>query len=352
MVLYRLKATPYPFSTLQGLHLLSFVSILAFLACTGFAVAAGLGALEPDPGCAAPTRLDEAGRRERRQLLDQQREALKNGKLAQAIEIQRQRVRLQCNSRHQLYYMAELLLRAGDAAEAVEWLERLYDRKINDLEKRLATPANPLHRLQQLPEFLDSKLARKMAGKRREFDQRRRSFLEKLDALTANERPPADYVAKDVCPFECCTYTEWDVLEDTELVAVPQSIQVVGKAVKGTKVEGIRGEVHLRPTPVAVVFSGSGSRPEIDIRAGEIVFLLDHIGEGYRYAWHRGAVYSLRTVGKVQNHCPFPSKDCWGEFLLPENEQDDYAWWVRVRLPDGTEGWTAEVNFGNIDACG
>ena len=115
MPLLRRPHSPEP--TLQGLLLLRLVSLLAFLVCTGLAAAAGLYALEPDPSCTAATRPDEAGRRERRQLLDQQRDALKNGKLAQAIEIQRQRVRLQCNSRYQLFYMAELLLRAGDAAE-------------------------------------------------------------------------------------------------------------------------------------------------------------------------------------------------------------------------------------------
>jgi hypothetical protein len=331
---------------------LSFIGYSALLLGAGLLVAADLSALEPDPECKAPQRLSQADVAKRRQLVDQQREVLKTARYKEAAEIQRQIVGLQCNNRYQLYYLAELLLQAGDVAGAVEWLERLYDRQVNDLEERLANPKSPLHPLLLRQEFLQSALAREIATKRQEFELRRAGFVAKLDALTAEQRPPSDYVAEEVCPFECCTYREWTVLEDTEVVAAPGSTEVVGRALQGSAVLGLTGEVHLRPVAVAVVFPKSNFRPEILIPAGAIIFLLDYMGEGYRHVWYDGRVLSLPTVGEVQDHCPFPDEKCWGERLEPENEEEDYTWWVKIRLQDGTEAWTAEVNFGNIDACG
>ena len=36
-------------------------------------------------------------------------------------------------------------------------------------------------------------------------------------AARAQTRPPRNYEDRGACPFECCTYREWSVEEDTVL---------------------------------------------------------------------------------------------------------------------------------------
>jgi hypothetical protein len=57
------------------------------------------------------------------------------------------------------------------------------------------------------------------------------------------------------------------VFEDTVLVAAPDSDEVVGTAQKDTHVEGLTGEVHTVPVPVAVVHPEPAYQPNAVKRA-------------------------------------------------------------------------------------
>lgn len=274
------------------------------------------------------------------------------GDLGRVIELQREIARLQCHNHFQRYYLAELLVEAGDHAGAIAVLKELYDLEVNDMERRLFNPGNALHPVVDSPAFATSRLAARIAERRAIVEARKARARARLAAMAPSERPPERYVAKDACPFECCVYRRWSVLEDTTLVAAPGGGSLVARARAGTHVEGLTGEVHLVPVPVAVVHAEPAYDPKAEVEPGEIIFLLDGLGEGMRHVWHRGVVRTMSTSGEVQQACPFPDDECWGELLVPDEAREESVWWMQVRLPDGTEGWSRDQHFGDMDACG
>ena len=260
---------------------------------------------------------------------------------------------LQCQNTYQRYYLAELLVRSGDFSGAVAELESLYERGVNDLETRLFNVKNALNPIVSSEAYAASSLPAKIAARRAVAEERQARFGARLAELSDSERPPPVYISKGVCPFECCSYGKWSVIEDTVLLASPDSRDKVGTARSGESVEGVTGDVHLTPIPVAVLhpvpLPGAGGAT---FEAGEIVFLLDYIGEGYRNVWHRGVVHQISTYSEVRDRCVFPSADCWGEYLVPEEQRSEHVWWVKVRQSGGTESWTNEIHFDGIDGCG
>ncbi len=62
--------------------------------------------------------------------------------------------------------------------------------------------------------------------------------------------PPAVFIDKGACPFECCTYREWTVEKDTEFYDKVDGKKIIGKVVKGTKIQGVTGEVHTVPLKI------------------------------------------------------------------------------------------------------
>ena len=117
---------------------------------------------------------------------------------------------------------------------------------------------------------------------------------------------------------------------------------------------GLTGNVYLTPIPVAVVYPSQSYDPNRPVLKGEIVFLLDYMGGGFQRVWHNDVVTSMSTSGEIQTMCPFPDKGFWGEYLVSKQKvNQEHEWWVKVRLSDGTEGWTNKTRaFDNMDACG
>ncbi|MDH3687974.1 MAG: hypothetical protein OEU36_00635 [Gammaproteobacteria bacterium] len=81
------------------------------------------------------------------------------------------------------------------------------------------------------------------------------------------------------------------------------------------------------------------------------MFELDYMGEGFAHIWRCGTVTEIDVAGVVKSYCPFPRRDCWGEYILGGPDEKDYHWWVKIQLSEGTISWTEEFNFGNIDGC-
>jgi hypothetical protein len=183
-------------------------------------------------------------------------------------------------------------------------------------------------------------------------EARREGFRSQLAALGEDERPETAYVAKDVCPFECCQYGQWRALKDITLVASAGSTETVASARAGASAEALTGEVHIVPTPVGVVFPEPAYSPQATVPLGAIVFLLDHLGEGIGHVWYAGVVHEMSTSGEVRKHCPHPNEECWGEVLEPQDLEREGSWWVKVRLEDGRVGWTRELDFDGMSGCG
>jgi hypothetical protein len=129
---------------------------------------------------------------------------------------------------------------------------------------------------------------------------------------------------------------------------------VVARITKGEKVEGLTGEVHLNPAPVAVL----ATPPESNVPPGSIVFVLDNLGEGFAHVWREGQILDLSVYLGVREQCTFPGTEegCWGEWLDRPDAAQAWpvgVWWAQIKTPGGVTGWTiVRDNFGNMDSCG
>ena len=275
--------------------------------------------------------------------------AMKQRDYETVVAMRKELIRYQCHNHFLWFYLAELYVELGQNDDAIAVLDYLYGKKENEVDRRLRTEGNALHPLAQAHEFQRSALARKLSQARALREERKQQYRKKLEALPQGKKPPRDYVSQDACPFECCTFRTWDVYADTILYDKPRGEKVVARVGKGEKVEGVTGQVHIRPMAVAV----RHSPPYSNVPAGSIVFLLDSLGEGIGRVWVDGKVLELDVAGNIHDHCPFPDKRCWGEYIYPVTEDERWGtWWVKVKTRDGVVGWTKESkNFGNMDAC-
>ncbi len=160
-------------------------------------------------------------------------------------------------------------------------------------------------------------------------------------------------MAKDACPFECCTFGEWSVEQPVELFAGPEGAKL-GQTLKvGEKVEGLTGEVHLKPRPVLVGFplageTELGSDQRIAIPAGEVVWEVDSLGEGFVRFWYRGQTFEA----PMTSYCLVFDEECWGDYVEPGSEDWKNDWWVKIKRKDGKEAWARDEGFGGMDGCG
>jgi len=167
--------------------------------------------------------------------------------------------------------------------------------------------------------------------------------------LAAEKAPPAEYVDKGGCPFECCTYRDWTVEKDTLLRAAPDPKSAEAGTVKAHEpVRGVTGEVHARPTHFTYKRDHEGHK------RGEVLWVYSTSGEGFYGVWRNGKLDSVElgigpdgdTGGQT---CEKADDNCWGTFDHPL----DMDWWVKIRRKDGSVGWSNEPdNFGNKDSCG
>jgi hypothetical protein len=260
-----------------------------------------------------------------------------------------------CNIPYRWYGLVNALLSAHRSAEASSVLQEM-DARGFDLNPAVLGEYFPvIVNFMESQEFGASPLGLKIRPLKNISDERRIKFQEALSRMPASEKPPDNYVARGACPFECCRYGNWTVLEDTDLVSRPGSSRVVGRARKGSPAVGLTGEVHLTPEPVVVLAAPEppmGVLTADELPKNSIAFILDYTGEGYSHVYTRGKVVDAQTHLSYAKYCYRPSKDCWGETLFPSKERKEPIWWVKVRLPNGIVGWTDKTNsFGGQDAC-
>jgi pentatricopeptide repeat protein len=271
------------------------------------------------------------------------REAAKREDHQQMIDLHKRYVRAMCSNHHRWSGLAEAYLDAGRTDMAIQVLHELHRRGV-EIKPSTFPYQESLASLIETPEFEQSELGRELTELRSAAARRNEVQRRQLETLEPSERPSGRYVAEGACPFECCSYREWDVLETTPLYDAPFGHVVVGSAVKGNKVKGVTGEVYLRPAPVAVVYD----RPPF--ARGEIVFVLDYVGEGFYRYWKSGQIGEGELW--VDDLCLRPSRDCWAEHILPSEERQEPRWWILIETEEGKRGWTDRPEqFGNKDAC-
>ena len=165
--------------------------------------------------------------------------------------------------------------------------------------------------------------------------------------------PKVPYEDHGACPFECCTYRMWTVNAETPVRTDRRDSAPVAFRVRaGEQVDGLTGVVVTtklgRATirePIAV------DSDKLELRPGEVVYVVNYIGEGVWKIWTRGRLYHLEIAGKEET-CGRPAPEpgpCAAQIV----EEPKTVWWAKVRNRAGQEGWTRQLDhFDNIDACG
>lgn len=162
-------------------------------------------------------------------------------------------------------------------------------------------------------------------------------------------RPTAPYESDGACPFECCTYREWTVENDTEVfddfrAPTPATFRVN----RGEKITALTGVVVT--TQLGVAVATDAIAPNTGMKPDDRFDVLYHVGEGHWKFWFNG------QFGEEQIDTPdvcrqrrAPAPPCELEMVTPPQTE----WWAHIRTADGREGWARVVgNFGNMDACG
>jgi hypothetical protein len=91
----------------------------------------------------------------------------------------------------------------------------------------------------------------------------------------AQPRPPAVYIDKGACPFECCTYREWRTEQSTVAYARPDKRSSrIGRFKAGTAVVALTGEVRSTPGRFTV------RKPHGQYKPGDVLWVYTPLGEG------------------------------------------------------------------------
>jgi hypothetical protein len=239
------------------------------------------------------------------------RDAEKSGSWNKLIEYEKLFVRGGCSIQYRWDDLVESLLKAHRGADALQVLQEMDSREFELNPSAIGESHKKLKNFMETPEFKRSSVGQKIEQLKSVSDARRARFLESLKDLPSSEKPSEDYIARGACPFECCQYRDWTVERDTDLVKSPDSHEVVGRAIKGSQVIGVTGEVHLKPVPIVVLIDYSQV-----FKKDTIVFALDYMGEGDGNVYTHGSIVS--TFFGFADYCFRPAGECWGEYLVPE----------------------------------
>jgi hypothetical protein len=174
--------------------------------------------------------------------------------------------------------------------------------------------------------------------------------------LVAQAPPTLPVESWGACPFECCTYREWSVKADTAILTERRNTAPTLFTVrKGTRAMAVTGVVVTTSFGRAAVERETIlGQDAVRVRPGDEILLLHYLGEGFWKYWLRGKVdegFIPDRENCARNSAP--GRTLYAQCGVQEDRPPETAWWVKIRHPDGREGWTRQVDhFGNMDACG
>jgi len=155
-------------------------------------------------------------------------------------------------------------------------------------------------------------------------------------------RPGLPYEDRGACPFECCTYREWDATRTLPVLTEHRTDAPVAFVLqKGDRIQAVTGVVITTKFGTAVSHTPENKNPFVVIH-GE--------GEGYWLCWFDGSIQEMSMSTAEQCRGPDGRPDCEIEITV----QPQTSWWAQVRRSDGLTGWVLMENdpFDNTDACG
>jgi hypothetical protein len=163
--------------------------------------------------------------------------------------------------------------------------------------------------------------------------RRKRELLKKLLAEEKSPVPPDPFVSENSCPHECCQFGEWTAKKDVVLFDAAKGSKPAGAVRAGEKVEALEGDSYVRPGAAVVL------RDYEKFRKDDLLFMLAYFGEGQVSYWYHGHV-GAETIGTAEWKCMSDHDGCWAEYLDDSHSE----WWVKMKLPDGGVGWTAQTD--------
>jgi hypothetical protein len=165
----------------------------------------------------------------------------------------------------------------------------------------------------------------------------------------SQSKPPAIYIDKGACPFECCAYRQWKTEKTTIAYTRPDKrSKVVGKFMAGASVLALTGEIRTKPGKFVVFKEHKEYKP------GDTLWVYTPLGEGFYKIWFNGKMFDEELeylTGPFERAAPAceETPKCWGKL----ERKLEVEWWVKIKSADGRIGWTNQSeNFSNIDACG
>jgi hypothetical protein len=135
------------------------------------------------------------------------------------------------------------------------------------------------------------------------------------------------FVVRDTCPFEGCTFGEWEVLKDTNVFQSPnKNASINGKLNSGTKVQVLTGIEHITPGEAKITHKPHSKAEQFD--SNKKIYILNDLGEGRSQVFHNGKFIEIKIARSTTRCAEEPNwRYCWVKVLREPSSE----WWVKVK---------------------
>lgn len=150
-------------------------------------------------------------------------------------------------------------------------------------------------------------------------------------------KPPSVLIYKGMCPFGCCSNAKKKVDKATIARILPdKESEIVSTLKVGSIVECITGEEHFKPSRFVVKKSFGKYKPN------DIIWAYKYLEEGFFRVWFNGQMYE-EDLG-FDPYDESSGKRCEKSDLCLGvlDEELVSTIWIKIRSPEGWEGWTCE----------
>lgn len=162
-------------------------------------------------------------------------------------------------------------------------------------------------------------------------------------ACAQDFNPAEEYIANDVCPYECCTYEGWQPRQEVSLYETKDiSSKVIALLDADSKVQVLTGDWHVMPQKVTILKFNPSYPSYVP---GDQYWLLDYVSEGEYNAWKDGEFTGFSAYFSPYGEAP---QEDWFEL----EREYEYTWWLKIQTDTGT-GWSNTPDyFSKGDLCG
>lgn len=159
-------------------------------------------------------------------------------------------------------------------------------------------------------------------------------------------QPALPYQDWKACPFERCSYREWEARKPAVVYDTWQTGRhEIARVAAGEKVTGITGVViTARPGVIRM----DRDLPKQGLKQGDIILTYAYRGEGYSAVWINGKYDPEFDISFTK----WPDgTGCGGDYCAATYQDlGEKVWWAEVRLSSGKTGWI-DMSASDFD-CG